>query len=111
MTSHLLFLFLFQGGIAFAFTYFIARVLLDGLAGEARDRMLKGMGKVRLLMIACALFFPAAMFGAYYKSLPEGESTGLALLPALWILVIMLALVAGLTLAMLRPQKTEPRHD
>ena len=108
MSFHLLFLFVFQGAIAFAFTYVIARVLLGGIDGEARRGMLKGMARIRLLILVCALILPAAMFAAYFKSLPEGQPTSVALLPAIWILLILLALLGALSLAMW--QKPMSRH-
>lgn len=104
MSVHLIFLFLFQGGLAFAFTYFIARVLLGG-ADQDGSRMAGGIRKIRLVVLGSALVLPLAMFAAYYKSLPEDASTSLALWPAAWILVILLAVVAALSLALQRADK------
>jgi len=100
MSAHLIFLFFFQGGLAFAFSYFIVRVLLGGLDQDRRVQMIQGMRKIRLMVIFASLILPVAMFGAYYKSLPEGQSVALAVWPAVWILVIMAALVTGISLGM-----------
>ena len=108
MSAHLIFLFFFQGGLAFAFSYFIVRVLLGGLDADAHKRMIHGMQKIRLLVIFASLVLPLAMFGAYYKSLPEGQSVPLAIWPAVWILVIMLALIVGISVGMhTRPRKSD----
>ncbi len=108
MSVHLIFLFLFQGGLAFAFSYFIARVLVDGAVGESRSSMLRGICKIRLVVVISSVVLPLVMFAAYYKSLPEDASVSLALWPAAWILVILLSVVAALTLAMQRPGRTPP---
>ncbi len=100
MSAHLIFLFLFQGGIAFAFSYFIVRVLLGGLDVDGRRRMVAGIRKIRMLILGASILFPLAMFAAYYKSLPAEQPVSLAIWPAVWILVILLALVTGLTWGM-----------
>jgi hypothetical protein len=100
MSTNLIFLFFFQGGLAFAFSYFIMRVMVTGLDQDGRDRMIKGMKKVTLLGILASVVLPLAMFGAYYKSLPEGQSIALAIWPAVWILVIMVALLIGISMGM-----------
>lgn len=100
MSAHLIFLFLFQGGIAFGFSYVIIRVMMGGLKDDSRQRMVAGLGKIRLLILGSAVIFPLAMFSAYYKSLPEGQPVSLAVWPAIWILVILLALVGGITIGM-----------
>jgi hypothetical protein len=100
MSAHLIFLFFFQGGLAFAFSYFIVRVMVTGLNQDGRDRMIKGMNKIMLLGILASVVLPLAMFGAYYKSLPEGQSIALAIWPAIWILVIMVALLIGISMGM-----------
>ena len=100
MSAHLIFLFFFQGGLAFAFSYFLVKVLLGGLDDERHKRMVRGIKMIRLLVIFSGLILPLAMFGAYYKSLPEGQSVALAIWPAVWILVILLALVIGITIGM-----------
>ena len=105
MSPHLIFLFLFQGGLAFAFSYFIVRVLLGGSDPAGRENILKGMKTIRKLLIVCTLILPAAMFAAYFKSLPEDASISLAVWPAVWIFVIMAALIAAMSMAMNRPDK------
>lgn len=100
MSAHLIFLFFFQGGLAFAFSYFIVKVVLSGLDADTHKRMIQGMQKIRLVVIFSSLVFPLAMFGAYFKSLPEGQSVALAIWPAIWILVIMLALIVGISVGM-----------
>lgn len=100
MSAHLIFLFLFQGGIAFGFSYFIVRVMMGGLGDHARKRMVAAIRKIRLLILGTAVIFPLAMFSAYYKSLPEEQPISLAIWPAIWILVILLALAGGLSMGM-----------
>ena len=102
MPVHLIFLFLFQSGLAFAFSYFIARILLGSNEAEARAQMLAGMRKVRLGVAVMAVGLPPVMFAAYYKSLPDGKSASLALWPAAWIFMILLAVVLALSVAMWR---------
>jgi hypothetical protein len=102
MSFHLLFLFIFQSGLAFAFSYFITRVLLGGHGGDSRESMIAGIRKIRWVVAASALILPPAMFYAYYKSLPEGQSIALAIWPAVWILMILLAVMLALTVAMMR---------
>ena len=108
MSAHLIFLFFFQGGLAFAFSYFIVRVLVTGLDQVGRDRLVKGMNKIMVLGILASVILPLAMFGAYYKSLPEGQSIALAIWPAIWILVIMVALLIGTSMGMrAKPNKKQ----
>lgn len=102
MSFHLIFLFAFQSGLAFAFSYFISRILLGGLEGAGRDSMLRGMRKMRLIAAAFAVLLPVVMFIAYYKSLPEGQPVSLAVWPAVWIFMILAAVVLAMTLAMAR---------
>jgi len=105
MGVHLIFLFLFQGGLAFAFTYFIARILLGGGDSEARERIIGGMRKIQLIVAALAVIMTPAMFFAYFKSLPEGQPVSLAIWPAVWILIILLAVILALQIAMHRPHR------
>jgi len=108
MSVHLIFLFLFQGGLAFAFSFFIARIILSGSDGLARTNLVRGIRKIRMIVLAAVVLLPPAMFLAYYKSLPEGKSTSLAVWPAVWILVILLAVLLALSLAM-RPKESKGR--
>ena len=104
MSVHLLFLFIFQSGLAFAFSYFIARVLLGDLQGLSRERMISGIRKIRLVTAAFAILLPLAMFVAYKKSLAEGESVALAIWPAVWIFMILASVILALSFAM-RPRR------
>jgi len=99
MGVHLIFLFLFQSGLAFAFSYFIVRVLLGGNEGESRDRLLRGIRKMQWIAAGLAVVMAPAMFFAYLKSLPEGQSISLAVWPAVWILMILLAVILALGMA------------
>ncbi|MEX0326059.1 MAG: hypothetical protein AB3N33_08235 [Puniceicoccaceae bacterium] len=100
MSAHLIFLFLFQSGLAFAFSYFITRILLGGNEGSSRESMLTGIRKIRLVVAAFTVILPLAMFFAYMKSLPEGKSLSLAVWPAVWIFMILAAVILALTMAM-----------
>lgn len=99
MPAHLIFLFLFQSALAFAFSYFIARIIISGSEQESRDKLLRGIGRIRNIALAGTVILPAAMFVAYYNSLPEGKPATIALWPAGWIFMIMLAVVLALSLA------------
>lgn len=105
MPIHLIFLFLFQSGLAFAFSYFIARVLLNGSQPENLDTFLRGLRFVRNLVMAICLVLPPVVFLAYFKSLPEDKSASVALWPAAWVFVILAAVVAALSIAPLRPKQ------
>jgi hypothetical protein len=108
MPVHLIFLFLFQSALAFAFSYFIARIIISGSEDESRESLLRGIGKVRNIALAGSVILPAAMFVAYYNSLPEGQPASMALWPAGWIFMIMLAVVIALSLAGRLPNTARP---
>ena len=99
MGPHLIFLFLFQSGLAFAFSYFIARIMIGNNEGESRLKMLRGIRKIQWIAAALALFMAPAMFFAYLKSLPDGQPVSLAVWPAVWILMILLAVIVALGMA------------
>lgn len=105
MPVHLVFLFLFQSGLAFAFTFFIGRVILGGSTAESAERIKSGMRKMRLLALLLAVLLAPVFFIAYYKSLPEGKSWTLAAWPAAWIFMILFAVVIALTLVIRSPDK------
>lgn len=99
MPTHLVFLFIFQSGLAFAFSYFISRILIQGAKAEARPPLLRIISRIQRVFLVAGLFLPPAMFLAYYKSLPEGEPTTIALWPAIWIFMILAAVPTALQLA------------
>lgn len=105
MPAHLLFLFIFQSGLAFAFTWFIARVILSGSTEEGRLALQSGMRKVRLIVVILTCVLTPAFFFAYLKSLPEGKSWTLAAWPAAWICMILLSVVIALSLVIRAPAK------
>jgi len=111
MPIHLIFLFIFQSGLAFAFSYFIARIIVNSSQEDARDGILAGICLVRKIVLGFCVILPPLMFLAYFKSLPEGKSTSLAVWPAAWILMILLAVVLALTLAMRKPAEAKHLHD
>ena len=102
MPTYLLFLFLFQGGLAFVFTYFIAILILKGSADGDSQKSLKVIRKLRNSISIGAILIPLAMFVAFYKSLPEDQPTNVAIWPALWIFVILASVVLALTVAIVR---------
>ena len=108
MPIHLIFLFLFQGGLAFAFSYFIARILIGGREDSSRDELLKGLDKIRNVVLVFTLLLPPVMFFAYFKSLPAGNSVALAIWPAAWIFTILFAIVAALFLATAKARHRTP---
>lgn len=99
MPAHLVFLFLFQSGLAFAFSYFICRLILRGSTDASRPGLLVIVQRIRRFFLIAALILPPAMFLAYYKSLPEGEPGTIAAWPAVWILLILLAVPTALWFA------------
>jgi hypothetical protein len=99
MPAHLIFLFLLQSGLAFAFSLFIARILLGGSRGDGRLKLLRGIRAIRIAVIGLALLLSPALFLAYRMSLPEGQPASLALWPAVWIFCILAAVALALTLA------------
>ena len=100
MSGQLILLFLFQAGLALAFTWFISRVLIGDAAGEARERLQRVLCRARLAVLALAALLPAVLFAVYARSLPEDQPLALALWPALWMLLILTGVAAGLTLAL-----------
>ncbi len=100
MSGQLILLFLFQAGLALAFTWFIARVLLGDAAGEARARLRRVLERFRLAVLALALVLPVVLFAVYARSLPEDQPVTLALWPAGWLLLILAGVAGGLTLAL-----------
>lgn len=108
MPIHLIFLFLFQSGLAFAFSYFIARIIISSSQPDAREGLLKGIRLIRLIVVGFCIVLPPLMFFAYLNSLPEGKSTAVAAWPAAWILMILLAVVLALSIAIWRPVKEKP---
>jgi hypothetical protein len=107
MPVHLIFLFLFQSSLAFAFSYFIARIILSGSKDSTRQRVERGLRVIRRIVVALALVLPFLMFIAYYQSLPEGQPTSLAVWPAAWIFMILAAVAIAITIALARPSKGE----
>ncbi|NDV60861.1 hypothetical protein G0Q06_00175 [Puniceicoccales bacterium CK1056] len=98
MSFHLIFLFLFQSGLAFAFSYFIAKIVLTGCDEESLPKLRRGLRWIALLTLACSIALPPVMFFAYYKALPEGKPANIALWPAVWIFMILGAVVLALSL-------------
>lgn len=99
MPAHLVFLFLFQSGLAFAFSFFICRLILRGADSARRPSLLRIVRRIRIIFLSAALILPPAMFLAYYKSLPEGEPGSIAAWPAVWMLLILLAVPLALWMA------------
>ncbi|MFO7723965.1 MAG: hypothetical protein R6V45_00330 [Oceanipulchritudo sp.] len=105
MPVHLIFLFLFQSGLAFAFSYFIARIVLGGVDKEAPEGIKRGIRIIRRIACGACLILPPLMFLAYFQSLPEGQPAALAVWPAAWILMILAAVVLALTIALHQASK------
>lgn len=99
MPAHLVFLFIFQSGLAFAFSYFICRLILRGADPARRPGLLRIVQRIRTVFLSAALILPPAMFLAYYKSLPDGQPGSIAAWPAAWMLLILLAVPLALWLA------------
>jgi len=92
MSVHLIFLFVFQSGLGFAFAYFITSVIAKESEGNT-------ILMVRNILIGINLFFTAFAFLVYKKSLPEGESIKTAVWPAMWIFVVTSGIILGITFA------------
>lgn len=98
MSFHLIFLFLFQSGLAFAFSFLIAKIVVSGCEPESLPGLRRGLRWIALLTLACAIALPPVMFFAYYKALPEGKPASIALWPAVRIFMILGAVVLALSL-------------
>jgi hypothetical protein len=99
MPTHIVFLFLFQAGLAFAFSFFITRLLVHGSKRNSSSGLLRIIRRIRIGFCVAAIILPPAMFFAYFKSLPEGQPTSIALWPAAWIFLILAAVPTALWLA------------
>lgn len=95
MPFFLVFVFLLMSGIAFVFAWFFAEVVFR----ESPDRSIK---RFRTGLVLFALVFPAMSFGLYYASLPEGQSWVTAFYPALWLFMVITAIIAGMSVAIVR---------
>lgn len=84
------------------FSFVLASVLLNNRDSESRQRIARGVRWVRAIALGSSAVLPVAMFAAYYGSLPEGQSYTVALWPAAWILVILMAIVIALSIAIHR---------
>lgn len=102
MSFHLIFLFLFQSGLAFAFSFFIARIMLSGSDAESLPQLRKILLVVDGITLLACLILPPLMFFAYNKALPEGQPTSIAVWPAVWIFMILAGVVLALSLVIWR---------
>ncbi|NBD39389.1 MAG: hypothetical protein GVY10_12555 [Verrucomicrobia bacterium] len=100
MPAMLLVLFLFQGGLAFAFSYFVCTMVL---ADEDGFRTAAGIvRKVRGATVAFSVLFPPLLYFVFLKSLPEDKPASLAFWPALWMLILLLSVALALSIALKR---------
>ena len=60
---------------------------------------MRGIRKIQWIVAGVALVLTPSMFFAYLESLPEGEPVSLAVWPAIWILMILVAIILALELA------------
>lgn len=95
MPFFLVFVFLLMSGIAFVFAWFFAEVVF-------RDSPKRSLQRFRTGLAVFAMVFPFIAYGLYYASLPEGESWVTAFYPALWLFMIIAAIVAGMSVALVR---------
>ncbi|MCC5834928.1 MAG: hypothetical protein JJU20_09370 [Opitutales bacterium] len=95
MPFFLVFVFLMMSGIAFVFAWFFAEVVFRDSPDRSLQRFRNGLALFTLV-------FPNVSFGLYYASLPEGESWVTAFYPALWIFMVLGAIVLGVTVALFR---------
>lgn len=93
----LLLVFLFQSGLAYAFSYFVCRMVTGDPDARADTKIV--LLKVRTGFIFLSLLLPSAMFLAFWFSLPEGRPATMAALPALWLFLILAAVVVAITRA------------
>lgn len=95
MPFFLVFVFLLMSGIAFVFAWFFSEVVFR----ESPDRSLR---RFRNGLALFTLVFPNVSFALYYASLPAGESWLTAFYPALWILIMLVAIIIGMTVGLAR---------
>jgi len=110
MPVMLVVLFLFQGGLAFAFSYFVCTMVL---ADEEGFRTAAGIvRKVRTATIGFCVLFPPLLYLVFLKSLPADEPTNVAFWPALWMLILLVSVALALTVALKRSAtKLKIDHD
>lgn len=94
----LLLVFLFQSGLACAFTVFIVRLVVRGTPQSECRKTLKGLRRLRNGMAVFALLLPVLVCGAFLASLPDGEPRSGALWPSLWAGMIMGAVALALAI-------------
>jgi hypothetical protein len=94
MSPQLIILFAFQAALAFAITWAIARLVLA--SGAPRYLRL-----VRNLLFGLALVLTPAIAVLYLRSLPPEGTRLTALLPALWVGLMLLAPALAMSLALL----------
>lgn len=92
MPFHLIFVFLLMSSLAFAFAWFFAGILF-------RESPVRNVRRFRNGLAVFTLAFPPVAFALYHASLPEGESWITAFYPALWIAMVLGAMVLGITFA------------
>lgn len=92
MPPDLIFVFIFMSGLGFAFAYFFAGIVF-------RESPVRNIRRFRNGLAIFTLIFPWIAFGLYRASLPEGEHWITAFYPALWIGMVLAAMVVGITVA------------
>jgi hypothetical protein len=101
MSGFLLLLFVFQSGLACAFTFFITRLVLQGGqdGGGAAQRKPLPYGWLLGCGAAASCIIPLLVFGAFLASLPEDAERSIAVWPAVWVAMIMFGGWTGAALA------------
>lgn len=95
MPIYLVFVFLLMSGIAFAGAWFFTESVF-------RESPQRSLLMFRNGLTLFALIFPVAIYGVYFASLPAGETWITAFYPALWIFMVLIAVVLGMTVALAR---------
>lgn len=94
----LLVVFLFQSGLAYAFSYFVCLMVIGEPENFHQTRSI--LLKVRTGVVFLAIIFPSALFLAFWFSLPDDRPVTMAALPALWLFMIITSVGVAITRAL-----------
>jgi hypothetical protein len=97
MAFPLVIVFLFQAVLAFAFTWFMSNLLLQG--EREAEPPIDGFRRIRSIAVGANLILPSLLFLIYRASLPEGASISPAVIASLWAFLLLLGISSGLSLA------------
>lgn len=106
MSGFLLLLFLFQSGLAFAFTLFLVRLICRGTPDEELNKTARGLRWFRNGVAIFSLIIPLLVFLAFWASLPPDAEMMTAVWPAVWIAMILAAITMALAVGSHNPSRS-----